>query len=108
MGWLRDAVMQVTKPKLVQAAKRGDLNEVRRLLEAGAGVDVSDRYGRTALMEASREGHIDIVRLLLEKGADVFRESFGGTSALQYAKMKEVWDVLAEHMTNAESPRPRQ
>jgi len=39
----RDIIVWLTKPALVRAAKRGDVNEVRRLLGKGTIVDVYDR-----------------------------------------------------------------
>jgi uncharacterized protein len=103
---LRGLLVRLTKPKLVKAAKRGDLNEVQRLLETGHEVNVCDHYGRTALMEASRQGHIDMVRLLLRKGADACQESLSGRSALRYARHRNVLQALLEHQRNVHDRCP--
>jgi outer membrane protein assembly factor BamB len=72
--------------ELFAAARAGDLEEVRRLLEAGVPVDSVDRYGATALLMAAGAGHIDVVTHLLEQGADIdHREEFYGGSPLQMA-----------------------
>ena len=38
--------------ELIAAAENGDIASVRRLVEAGADLDVTDEYGGTALHEA--------------------------------------------------------
>ncbi len=57
--------------QLCQAAKNGDLAQVRLLLERGVDVDARDADGNTALHRASsKDGHA-VARFLLAKGADV-------------------------------------
>ncbi|KAJ7114821.1 ankyrin repeat-containing domain protein [Mycena epipterygia] len=53
---------------LIEAARRGQTDSVRFLLENGADINSNDDL---ALFEASSEGHIDIVCLLLENGTDI-------------------------------------
>ena len=43
--------------RLVAAARRGDLEEIRRLLRAGVDVNAKDNVGHMALIEAAAEGH---------------------------------------------------
>lgn len=57
--------------KLLSAAARGSLDEVRRLLPNDVGVNGRDRLGYTALHEAFCFGHEPIVTLLLEHHAKV-------------------------------------
>ncbi len=56
-----------------RAARNGDLNELRRLLDAGTPVDSFDDKGHTPLMEAcvSPSAGIGVVRALIDAGADV-------------------------------------
>jgi hypothetical protein len=56
--------------ELRDAARTGELDAVRALLDAGVSVDAADRYGSTALAFAARGGHGEVVGLLLERGAD--------------------------------------
>jgi len=58
-------------PPLVAAAERGDLAEVRRLLDAGAAVNARDGRGRNAVLAATQGGHEAVARALIERGADV-------------------------------------
>lgn len=56
---------------LIDAAGRGDLAEVQRLLKAGASVRAQDGQGRTALVAATYGGHTPVARVLIAAGADV-------------------------------------
>jgi ankyrin repeat protein len=51
------------------AAYNGDEPTVRRLTKEGVDVNVSDRWGRTALSLAAGKGHHEVVQILLGAGA---------------------------------------
>jgi len=57
-------------PPLMRAALHGRVDEVRRLLNAGANVNERDDLGLTALMLAAGADQLDVVKILLEAGAD--------------------------------------
>eukprot|EP00439_Symbiodinium_sp_Y106_P052429 s925_g7.t1 len=79
------------------AARIGDLQATRSLLQAGAKTDLRDDAGQTALMHAAWGGHVQIVRLLVELGADKDMLSFGityGMSALGMAARRERLDMV--------------
>lgn len=68
--------------KLIEHAKNGDADSVRRILDAEAGlVSFRDDSGATALHYCALHGHREVSRLLIERGADVnCRDSrFGAT-----------------------------
>lgn len=56
---------------LTIAVNQGQLDSVKILLEAGAMVNVQDRFGWTPLMYASHLGYVDITRYLLQKSARI-------------------------------------
>jgi uncharacterized protein len=56
---------------LVDAAERGDLPAVERLLEDGADVDERRADGRTAVTAAALGDHVAVARALIAAGADV-------------------------------------
>ncbi|MCW3051096.1 MAG: ankyrin repeat, and basic leucine zipper protein 1 [Chthonomonadales bacterium] len=58
----------------------------RRLLDAGADVNLQDSWGVTALMFASLKGDLSLVRLLLANGADPNKRCPDGTSARSWAR----------------------
>jgi hypothetical protein len=54
---------------LREAARRGDLEKAKALLDAGVPVDAKNRYGATALFFAADRGHLPLIQLLIERGA---------------------------------------
>ena len=92
---------------LSEAARKGDVAAVKKLLDEGVNVDTKFRYNRTALSFAADRGHADIVKLLLDRGADInAKDTFYNASALTWAvtpalertpKHTEVVRVLLEH-----------
>ena len=52
------------------AAREGQIESVRTLIEAGADLDIGDDFGTNALVLATLNGYLDIAGLLLEAGAD--------------------------------------
>ena len=55
--------------ELLKACKKGNLEEVERLLGQGADIEAKDDDGKTALMLAAIMGHTETENLLREKGA---------------------------------------
>ncbi|MAT80452.1 MAG: hypothetical protein CMJ29_02250 [Phycisphaerae bacterium] len=53
------------------AAKNGNVNAVKLLLESGAEVDATDRVKRTALMHGGTSKNPEVLMMLLDSGADV-------------------------------------
>ena len=71
---------------LLEAARRGDAEAVRTLLEGGADVNAAQGDGMTALHIAAEAGNVEIARLLIEAHADVHAGSrIGGYTALHLA-----------------------
>lgn len=50
---------------------RGDVELLRRLLDAGADVNARDRRNQTGLMFAAQHGGTAVAQLLIERGADM-------------------------------------
>ncbi|PWN19381.1 hypothetical protein BCV69DRAFT_37587 [Microstroma glucosiphilum] len=57
---------------IFEAAQKGDVAEVRSLLDGGSQVspNVRDENGTSVLVVAAREGHVEVVQELLSRGAD--------------------------------------
>ncbi len=70
---------------LDDAARDGDLERVRALIDAGADLDAQGDNGETALNTAILEGHVSVVGLLIDRGADLGARNRGGFTALHAA-----------------------
>lgn len=68
----RAAIVEVALTRmLVEAAQRGQEEEVGSLLAAGADLNGAVQGDGNALIAAAQRGHVNIVQLLLDRGADV-------------------------------------
>jgi ankyrin repeat protein len=67
---------------LINAAKAGDLAQVKELLDKGADVDSRNHEGMTPLMVASINENVEIAILLLEHDADVDAKAGNGAPVL--------------------------
>jgi ankyrin repeat protein len=91
---------KVAPRKLIAAAKKGNVEEVKALLEQGADVNATNMAGETPLIWASLKGHTETVKVLVEKGADVNIVSKNGNTALTLAAgwgRAEAVKILLEH-----------
>lgn len=64
------------------AVYRGDLEEARRLIDAGADVAATNHYGATAMQIAAEAGDAGMIQLLLRAGADPESPNAEGQTAL--------------------------
>ena len=79
---------------LHDAAKDGDVERTKQLLDQGVDVAELDAAGEPALLIASLAGHSDIVALLLERGSNIEIRNKGGLTALHAAAYGGNLDVV--------------
>ncbi|MCL7390365.1 MAG: ankyrin repeat domain-containing protein [Thaumarchaeota archaeon] len=79
---------------LIDAAERGYLEEVRRLLDKGADVNARNDWWETPLHHAANGGHLSVVKLLVERGADINARDINGWTPLHYAAQNGYLDVI--------------
>ena len=79
---------------LASAAKRGQVDVVRSLIESGEDIDHRGRGGATPIYFAAQKGHADVVRLLAEAGADLDADNNFGSTALHVASRYGHVDVI--------------
>jgi ankyrin repeat protein len=70
---------------LIFAAREGDLESTRLLLDAGADVNQTSEYGWTALLTATNNRNYKLASYLLERGADPNIANKGGWTPLYLA-----------------------
>ncbi len=86
------------EPMLHRAARLGDADVTRALLEAGAELNAPAEGGETALAVAASNGWLDVVRILLDAGADPDVKDADGQSAIVLAAedgFREIVELLA-------------
>lgn len=73
------------EPPLHEAAKNGDIEDVRELLDAGIDVNSLNSEGATPLHWAAFKGHVDVAKLLVKRGAKVNALTEKGSTPLRLA-----------------------
>ena len=81
---------------------------VELLVESGASVNITNKYGRTPLHTAAENGYPSICAYLIEHGADVNQKDIYGMTPIDRAskaEQDEVVSVLSQHGAVINSPR---
>ena len=80
-----DEIAKDDEMELCEAAKRGNISEVERLLSNGM-LDInSQKTQTTPLVEAAYHGHLEVVKLLLDRGAEPNKKKSCGSTPLLFA-----------------------
>lgn len=92
----------VQVPAMLDAARQGDTDRIRKLIAEGADPDpiIISRSGWSPLMEAAYAGHVEAARLLIEHGADVNRRDADCFPVVNIAAYPGNWAMvrlLVEH-----------
>lgn len=90
-----DPITPVMGEALVKAAEAGDIQDVKRLLDAGAHIDSVAPGDGTALIAAARGGQMHMIDYLLERGADPNVYSPGDGSPLTAAAREGYEEIVA-------------
>ncbi|MDD2716563.1 MAG: ankyrin repeat domain-containing protein [Candidatus Wallbacteria bacterium] len=76
---------ELAKP-LLDAAKKGDIPNIRGLMAKGTSIKLKTKDGYTALMYAAAANQLDTVNFLLDEGAEINeKDGKNGSTALIYA-----------------------
>jgi uncharacterized protein len=87
-------------PAITCASQRGNIDEIRYVLDRGADINAISHVGTSSLWHAAYNGHIDVVKFLLHAGLDIDKH---GGKALQIASSRgnlEVVQLLVEEKAN--------
>jgi len=94
---------------LHRAVLDGDIKSAKRLLKAGAKIDVTMPNGVTPLMVATHVKNADLAKLLLSAGADPQITTPRGSTALHYAAVsgsQEIAQLLLEGDIEVDAQKP--
>lgn len=86
--------MEQNNERLIEAAKDGDVQTLRALIDAGADVNAKGYLGMTALMQAATRGHVECAKILLNAGANVNAVNELGRKALKMAEESGNLEIL--------------
>lgn len=94
--------------QFLKAARRGNFEEMKKLLNKDANVNAQVRYQETALFFATLRGNGNAVQFLLSKGANVNAKNDVNETALVVAaqnKNVEIAKILLSHRADVNSKR---
>jgi len=97
--WKRGPVPGVNENLLFRASSKGDVDEVKRLLDRGTNVDAREENGETPLMYAAVEDRTEIVEILLDRGSDINAASLNGETALTKAVIVSRYNAVSRLLT---------
>ena len=90
----KDTENMGSKPSnLIEAADKGNLRVVKKMIRKGADVNGRGKNKTTALHHAAQNGHADVVKVLLQNGAKVNAVTTDGRTALHIACRYRAGDV---------------
>lgn len=90
--------------RVFDAARHGDVGELRPLLEAGFTPNLTNDRGDTLLILAAYHCHEECVRLLLAHGADHGRVNDQGQTALGAAVFRQRPAIVADLLAAGADP----
>lgn len=81
--------------ELMTATRKGNLTQVKALLDKGVSANSKSPYGQTPLFFACDRGFFEIAKLLVDRGADVnVEDTFYHANPLSWAARKEHFDIV--------------
>src|SRR5688572_7487722 len=101
---LSAAAVYAADSALVTAVKKSDVGAVRRLIEQGMAVNVSETDGSTPLHWAVESDNQEMTRLLLRSGADAKRANRYGMTPLHLAAVNGNADLIRDLLDAGASP----
>ena len=84
---------QFGETPLLKAIKKGQVENVKNLIDQGADVNFVNQFKESMLMVSVKKNQLEIVKLLIAAGADVNYKDHSGRSILKVAKQKKFTDI---------------
>jgi ankyrin repeat protein len=86
--------IDIKMKRLFSAAKKGNINKVKKFLDKGKDVNITDINGYTLLHVAAMEGHVDIVKYLIANKIDIDKLDNNGCSAFVIACGQGFYEII--------------
>lgn len=83
------------EPPLHEAAKQGELEELKTLLDSGISVHSKNSEGATPLHWAAFKGHVAVAKELLKRGANINATTKKGSTPLRLATTHKQQEMIA-------------
>lgn len=84
------------KEEFFAAARAGNAEKVKQLLDDGFEVNTKTEYGATALCFAAEFGHLEVMKILIARKIDLdAKDTFYNADAMTWALMKDQDEVIA-------------
>ncbi|XP_025115859.1 ankyrin-3-like isoform X2 [Pomacea canaliculata] len=99
MSWQCVGMAMDTDAQFLRAVRGGNLEEVRKYLDAGQNVDTTNINGMSGLHLAAKEGHLSVVMELLNRGANCAARTRKNNTPLHVAalaRQSQVTQILLE------------
>ena len=93
------------RTELMNAAAQGQMNEVVRLVNAGANLQLIGEYGNKAIHYAAENNRLEVMAFLITKGASPFETNRNQQSAHQLARLSNLFLEAACRGDNTELSR---
>ena len=94
-----------SNPSILWAAVADDKGMVDYYLKSGGDLNVTDKYGHTALMLAADKGHEEMVEYLIVKGADPEIKSKSGASAADMSRTNKIKEIILQSIVSESNKR---
>ncbi|WP_067175191.1 ankyrin repeat domain-containing protein [Sulfurospirillum sp. UCH001] len=91
---LRNALINYSDAKIIEAVKNDRVIMVRLLLMVGVNPNAKDSSNITLLMLACAKSHLKIIKLLLYYKASIYEKDHDGWTASKWAYFKNDRDVI--------------
>ena len=79
---------------LIDECKDGNINEVYKMIDDGADVNITTNNGNTPLHIASQNGHLQVVEVLIASGGLVNEANNYGNTPLSVAQMNGHTEIV--------------
>lgn len=97
----KKAVTPTFVTSITRAAYKGDLETIKKMVEAGININKKTSQSMTALMNAAQSGKLEVVEYLISQGADLYVEDIYHNNAYNIASDDAIRKLIKDAMDAA-------